>query len=188
MGCLMDSRITTLWSGSSFDVSQLVLAMGEGLAFNGMVGSIILEILNSGSMQKAAAVLSFGGFFQTVRLFGGELGASFVQFFLHNRQVFHYDLLAANIRGGSAPVIARTHLLSAATAAKSTASNIAASRAAELFVGSVKQQAFTLSIIDSFTLIAYVATACLLVVFCLKPLKVGFKEITAASAAKKASS
>ena len=187
-GCLMDAQITTLWAGNSFEVSQLVLAFGEGLAFNGMVGSIILTVLNSGAMQNPAAVLSFGGFFQTIRLFGGESGASFIQFYLHHRQVFHYDLLAAGLQGGSAPVIARTHLLTAGMGARSTAGNIAAGRAAELLAGTVTQQAFTLSIMDNFTLLACAATGCLLVVFCLRPLKIGFKQIIAASTAKPASS
>ena len=187
-GCLMDSSITTLWAGNSFEVSQLVLAMGEGLAFNGMVGSIVLTILNSGSMKDASAVLSFGGFYQTIRLFGGELGASFVQFFLHNRQVFHYDLLASGLDRGSAPVVTRTHLLGAAMYAKSTAGNIAAGRSAMLFAGGVQQQAFTLSIMDNFTMIAYAATACLLIVASLRPLKIGFKQIIASSHAEKATS
>jgi MFS transporter, DHA2 family, multidrug resistance protein len=187
IGCLMDARITTLWSGNSFDVSQVVLAMGEGLAFNGMVGCIILDLLNSGGMETAASVLTFGGFFQTIRLFGGELGSSFIQFFLHNRQVFHYDLLAAGIQGGSEPVIQRTQFLAAVLSAHST-KDIAAGRSADLLLDSVQQQAFTLSIMDSFTLIAYAATACLLVVVCLRSLKVGFPQIIAASTAAKSPS
>lgn len=187
VGCLMDSRITTLWSGASFDVSQLVLAAGEGFAFSGMVGSIVLDILNSGSMQDATAVLSFGGFFQTIRLFGGEMGASFVQFFLHRRQVFHYDLLASALQRGSTPVVMRERMLAGAMHAKSAAGNIVAGRSAELLAGGVKQQAFTLAIMDSFTLIAYAATGCLLIVVCLRPLNVGFKQIISASARKASS-
>jgi MFS transporter, DHA2 family, multidrug resistance protein len=186
-GCLMDSRITTLWSGSSFDISQLVLAMGEGLAFNGMVGAIILDVLNSGALENASAVLTFGGYFQTIRLFGGEIGASFIQFFLHNRQVFHYDLLAAGINRGSEPVIQRTQLLYAVMGPHGT-KDIAAGRSAELFLSSVQQQAFTLSVMDSFTLIAYAATAWLFVVACLRSIKVGFPQIIASSAAAKSHS
>jgi MFS transporter, DHA2 family, multidrug resistance protein len=187
IGCLMDSRITTVWSGNSFDISQLVLAMGEGLAFNGMVGAIILDVLNSGALQNPSAVLTFGGFFQTIRLFGGEIGASFVQFFLHNRQVFHYDLLAAGINGGSEPVIQRTQLLSAFMSPHGP-KNVVLGRSAELFGGSVQQQAFTLSVMDNFTLIAYAATAWLFVVACLRSMKVGFPQIIAASTAAKSRS
>ncbi len=182
VGCLMDSQITTLWSGSTFDVSQIVLAVGEGLAFNGMVGTIVLDLLNSGGLENAADVLTFGGFFQTIRLFGGEVGASFMQFFLHNRQVFHYDLLAMGIQRGSEPVIQRSQFLSALLRPHAT-KDVVAGQSADLFLASVQRQAFTLSVMDSFMLLAYAATACLLVVMCLRSLKVGFPQIIAASTA-----
>ncbi len=179
---LMDSHITSVWSGNSFDVSQVVLAMGEGFAFNGMVGTIVLDLLNSGSMDKGPDVLSFAGFFQTIRLFGGELGATFIQFFLHSRQVFHGDLLSADIQGGSPTVLERTHMLTAGLHAQSATQDIDIGQSAVLFAGSIRQQAFTLSIVDAFTLIAYVATACLVVIACLRGLKVGFRQIIASSA------
>ena len=182
VAALMDSHITSVWAGNSFDLSQIVLAMGEGFAFNGMVGTIVLDLINSGSMNKGPDVLSFGGFFQTIRLFGGELGATFIQFFLHSRQVFHGDLLSADIQGGSTPVIERAHILTAGMHAQSATQDIAVGRAATLFAGSIRQQAFTLSIMDAFTLIACVATACLLIIACLHGLKVGFRQIIATSA------
>jgi DHA2 family multidrug resistance protein len=181
VGCLMNARISTDWSGNSFDASQLVLAIGEGFAFNGMVGSIILDILNSGSLEKAADVLSFAGFFQTVRLFGGEIGASFIQFFLHRRQVFHADLLAAGVEGGSAPVVSRTRLLLGGMHAGAATQDIAFGRAATIFGGTLQRQAYTQAVMDSFMLIAYAATGCLFIVVCLKSLKVGFSQIIAAS-------
>jgi MFS transporter, DHA2 family, multidrug resistance protein len=182
VAALMDSHITSVWAGNSFDLSQVALAMGEGFAFNGMVGTIVLDLINSGSMNKGPDVLSFGGFFQTIRLFGGELGASFIQFFLHSRQVFHGNLLSADIQRGSTPVIERTHVLIAGMHAQSATQDIGVGRAAVLFAGSIRQQAFTLSIMDAFTLIAYIATACLLIVACLRGLKVGFRQIIATSA------
>lgn len=185
VGCLMNAQISSAWSGTSFEISQLVLALGEGFAFNGMVGSIVLTIVGSGEMTNASAVLSFGGFFQTIRLFGGELGASFIQFFLHSRQVFHADLLFTSIQGGSPSVIARTRILAAGMHAQAPTQDIAAGRAAILFAGSIRQQAFTLSIMDGFMLIACAATACLLIVTCLETLDVGFKQFIAASAAEK---
>jgi MFS transporter, DHA2 family, multidrug resistance protein len=187
IGCFINAHITSLWSGNSFDVSEVILAMGEGLAFNGMVGSIILDVLNSGGMQNPASVLTFGGFFQTIRLFGGELGSSFIGFFLHNRQVFHYDLLAAGIHGGSEPVIQRAQLLSAVLSPHAT-SGAVQQGSAQLLLSSVQQQAYTLSIMDSFTLIAYAATAGLFVVICLHSLKVGFPQIIAASMTAKSRS
>jgi len=182
IAALMDSHIDSVWAGNNFNLSQILLAMGEGFAFNGMVGTIVLDLLNSGSMNKGPDVLSFGGFFQTIRLFGGELGATFIQFFLHSRQVFHGDLLSADIQGGTTPVIERAHVLTAGMHAQSATQDIATGRAAALFAGSIRQQAFTLSIMDAFTLIACVATGSLFIIACLRGLKVGFRQIIATSA------
>ncbi|WP_433983812.1 MFS transporter [Tunturiibacter empetritectus] len=75
-----------------------------------------------------------------------------------------------------------TALLTPIMHAQSATQDIAAGRVAVLFAGSIRQQAFTLSIMDAFTLIACVATACLLIIACLQGLKVGFRQIIATSA------
>ena len=187
-GCLMNSRISPLWSGSSFYLSELVIALGLGLAFNGMAGAIILTGLNSGATKKAAAALTFGGYFQTIRLLGGQAGTSFEQFSLHQRQVYHYNLLAAGLDRGSASVLAREHLLSAVTGAKSVAGSVAIGRSAALFVGNVNRQAFTLSVLDNFVIAAYAATATLILVFFFKPMKIDIRQIMEGAADKEISS
>lgn len=187
IGCAMNARISPAWSGNSFVFSQLILSMGEGLAFNGMVGSIILDIINSGSLEKPADVLTFAGFFQTVRLLGGEVGASFIQFFLHQRQVFHADLLLTGIEGGSEAVIARSRLLYAGMHAQAATPDLAMNRAALLFGGGLQLQAYTQAVMDGFKLIAYTATGCLLIVVCLKALRVGFVQLIAASSKESSS-
>ncbi len=188
VGCLMDSRISIAWSGNTFTMSQLVLALGEGLAFNSMVGAIILDIINSGSIEKPADVLTFAGFFQTIRLFGGEVGATFIRHFLHSREVFHYSMLAAGIQSGSAPLLQRERTLVRAMHPHAATQNALIGRSAELFATGVGRQAFTLAIMDSFTLIAMVAAACLVVAAGLRVLKVGFSQIIAAPAASKSTS
>jgi len=185
LGSLMDSHLTTAWAGNTFTVSQLVLAMGEGLAFNSMVGAIILDILNSGSLNKPADVLTFAGFFQTIRLFGGEVGATFIRHFLHVREVFHYNLLASGVQGGSAPLLARERALLPVMQSRALTQNALAGRSVELLVVSVRQQAFTLSLADSFTLIATVAAGCLLIAASLRALKLGFPQIIATPGAGK---
>jgi DHA2 family multidrug resistance protein len=188
IGCAMNARISSAWSGNSFFASQLVLSLGEGLAFNGMVGYIILDIMNSGSLEKPADVLTFAGFFQTDRLFGGEVGASFIQFFLHRRLVFHADLLLAGIERGAAPVVERSRLLYGGMHAQAATRDIAAGRAAILFGGGLQLQAYTQSVMDGFTMIAYTATGCLLIVVCLKALRMGFRQLIGASTEAKSSS
>jgi DHA2 family multidrug resistance protein len=181
VACILDARITSVWSGSTFTFSQLILAIGEGLALNGLVGSIILELLNSGAMNDPASVLSFAGFFQTVRLLGGESGVAFTQFFLHHRQIYHFDQLAMYVQGGGRLLLERQHLLVAAVQAQSPTQDFVAGRAAYLLGADIQRQAFTLSIADAFLLTAYVATACLVVTVLRRPVKLGLPQIVASS-------
>ena len=43
IGCLMNARLSSAWSGDNFWQSQLVLAIGFALCFNAVVGSIVLS-------------------------------------------------------------------------------------------------------------------------------------------------
>jgi DHA2 family multidrug resistance protein len=73
IGALMNANLTSAWSGSNFQTTQLILAVGEGLMLNGLIGAIILDLVNTASLEKGPELLTFAGFFQTVRLLGGEL-------------------------------------------------------------------------------------------------------------------
>ena len=75
IACLMNAQVSSVWSGENFRLSQAVMAVGLALAFNAMVGSIILEVINTGALTRPVDVLTFAGFFQTIRLFGGESGS-----------------------------------------------------------------------------------------------------------------
>jgi DHA2 family multidrug resistance protein len=99
--CFSNAHLSSTWSGSSFRVTQLVLAAGEAFAFTGLVGTIVLEVTNSGSLNKGIDVLTFAGFFQTVRLLGGEAGSSFIQFFLQHREQFHSNILGLHVQQGA---------------------------------------------------------------------------------------
>ena len=71
----------------------MIMAIGQAFAFNGLVGSIILEVVNTGALSRPIDVLTFAGYFQTVRLFGGEDGVAFLQHFLSMREQFHSNIL-----------------------------------------------------------------------------------------------
>src|SRR5580658_1676094 len=42
LACLLDARVTSVWAGTDFGIPQAVMAVGLALAFNSMVGSIVL--------------------------------------------------------------------------------------------------------------------------------------------------
>src|SRR6202451_2159421 len=101
VACLLDARVTSVWTGPNFGIAQAVMAIGLALAFNSMVGSIVLEVLDTGALTRPVDVLTFAVFFQVIRLFGGEMGAVFMGHFIAIREEFHSNVLGLNVRLGN---------------------------------------------------------------------------------------
>jgi DHA2 family multidrug resistance protein len=179
IACLLDARVTSVWAGPNFGFSQAVMAVGLALAFNSMVGSIVLEILDTGALKRPADVLTFAGFFQVARLFGGEMGSTFMGHFIAIREQFHSNMLGLNVRLGSDLTNYRVVGLQHAFASHSTGLT-ATGRAAAALGLQVRQQAFTLAISDSFLLLATCCVACLVVVAFMSTVPTQYRQITAA--------
>src|SRR6202789_2036068 len=101
VSCLINVRVTSVWAGPNFGISQAIMAVGLALAFNSMVGSIILEVLDTGALKRPVDVLTFAGFFQVTRLFGGEMGSTFMGHFIAIREEFHSNMLGLNVQLGN---------------------------------------------------------------------------------------
>jgi DHA2 family multidrug resistance protein len=179
ISCLLNARITSVWAGPNFGIPQAVMAVGLALAFNSMVGSIVLEVLDTGALTRPADVLTFAGFFQTVRLFGGELGATFMGHFIPTREKFHSNLIGLNVQHGNGITDHRLFGLGHAFAPYSTGFT-AVGRAAEVLGLQVRQQAFTLAISDSFFLVAACCVACLVVVAFMSKVPTQYRQVVAA--------
>jgi DHA2 family multidrug resistance protein len=182
VACLMNADLSSAWSGSNFWLSQQVMAIGQAFAFNGLVGGIVLDVLNSGALSRPIDVLTFAGFFQTVRLFGGEAGAAFLQRFLSKREQFHSNILGQGVSLGDPATAQRLHGLTAAVSGRSTDITQAVGRAGDLLGLQVRQQAFTLAITDSFTLVAFAVVCCLVVVACMAPVQTEYRQVVKAGA------
>ncbi|HTF68524.1 MAG TPA: MFS transporter, partial [Edaphobacter sp.] len=180
LGCLMNAGLTSDWSGTNFMASQLVLSLGEGLAFNGLVGSIVLDILNSGAMSRGIDLLTFSGFFQTVRLFGGEIGATFMGHFLQTREEYHSNVLGLHVQSGSLAASERIAALTAGMQAQATSPDLAMGRASALLALTARKQAFTLVITDCFLLLGCASIACLIVIASMESAKTQYKQMIAA--------
>jgi MFS transporter, DHA2 family, multidrug resistance protein len=177
VACLMDASLTAAWSGSNFWVPQLVLAIGYALSFNAMVGAIILEVINTGALSRPIDVLTFAGYFQTVRLFGGELGVAFMQHFLSAREQFHSNVLGLSVQLGESATTHRLLGLSAGMLSRSPGLGAASGRAGEILSLQVKQQAFTLAITDSFLLVAWSIVCCLIVIAGMTPVPIQYRHV-----------
>jgi len=182
LACLMNATLTSAWSGHSFQPSQAVMAIGLALAFNGMVGAIILEVINTGALTRPIDVLTFAGYFQTIRLFGGEAGVAFMQHFISVREQFHSNALGLGVQLGQAATDQRLLALTAGMASRAPGLATAAERAAEILGLQVKQQAFTLAITDSFLLIAWSVVCCLLVVANMQRVPTQYSQVISAPA------
>ena len=181
IACLMNAQLSSAWSGTNFGPSQAVMAVGLALAFNAVVGAIILEIVNSGKLSRPIDTLTFAGFFQTVRLFGGQIGTAFMLHFLSVREQFHSNILGLGVQLGDTATRQRLFLLSGAMAPHSTGTNMAIGRALEILDLQVRRQAFTLAITDSFKLVAWSAACCLIVIACMARVPKQYRQLLAAS-------
>jgi DHA2 family multidrug resistance protein len=178
VSCLLDSRVTSVWAGPNFGIAQAVMAVGLALAFNSMVGSIVLEVLDTGALTRPADVLTFAGFFQVIRLFGGEMGGVFMGHFIAVREEFHSNMLGLNVQLGNWLTDHRLIGLRHAFASHSTGPT-AVGRAAETLSLQVRQQAFTLAISDSFLLLASCCVACLIVVAFMSTVPTQYRQVVA---------
>ena len=179
LACLLDARVTSVWAGTDFGIPQAVMAVGLALAFNSMVGSIVLEVLDSGALTRPADVLTFAGFFQVARLFGGEMGATFMGHFIAVREQFHSNMLGLNVQLGNS--LAQHRLLGLRHAFTPQSTGLTATgRAADVLGLQVRQQAFTLAISDSFILLATCCVTCLVVIAFMSKVPTQYRQVTAA--------
>jgi DHA2 family multidrug resistance protein len=183
IACLMNAQLSSAWSGANFLPSQAVMSVGLALGFNALLGVIILDVVNSGVLSRPIDSLTFGGYFQTVRLIGGEIGSAFMVYFLSVREQFHSNILGLGVQLGDTATRQRLFLLSAAMDSHSTGANLAIGRASEILDQQVRQQAFTLAITDSFRLVAWSAACCLIVIACVSRVPKQFRQFIAAAKA-----
>jgi DHA2 family multidrug resistance protein len=179
LACLLDARVTSVWAGPNFGMSQAVMAVGLALAFNSMVGAIILEVLDTGALKRPVDVLTFAGFFQVTRLFGGEMGSRFMGHFIAAREEFHSNMLGLNVQLGNSLTDSRLLGLQHAFAPHSTGLT-AMGRAGEVLGLQVRQQAYTLASSDSFLLPATCCVAGLVVVSSMSKVRTQYGQVTAA--------
>ncbi|RXS95734.1 MFS transporter [Silvibacterium dinghuense] len=180
LACVMNAQLTSVWSGSSFVMTQVVMAVGLPLAFNAMVGSLILELINTGALKRPIDTLTFAGYFQTVRLMGGELGATMMGRFLSVREQFHSNILGLGVNSGSSITVHR--LLALRAGILSQSAGTATARAGVLLAAEVKKQALTLAVADSFALIACCCVVCLVAVSAMAKVPVPYRKVIAADA------
>jgi DHA2 family multidrug resistance protein len=181
IGCVMNAQLSSAWSGANFWFSQTIMAIGLAFGFNALVGAIILEVINTGALSRPIDSLTFAGYFQTLRLFGGQLGGAVMVHFLAVREQFHSNILGLGVQLGEPATRQRLFELSLAMDPRSTGSNTAVGRALEILDLQVRRQAYTLAITDGFRLVAWSTVCCLIVVACTTHVSTQYRKVMAAA-------
>src|SRR5262249_5160593 len=114
-------------------------------------------------------ILTFGAALQTARLFGGELGAAFVQTAIRVREQIYSNLVGLHVSTGSVLTDERLHHYARAVAGRSVGPSEANARATALLGRAVQQQAYVLAFIDAFMIIGFAVIAGLLLMLLFRP-------------------
>jgi DHA2 family multidrug resistance protein len=105
-----------------------------------------------------------------------------MQHFISIREQFHSNILGLSVQLGEPPTRQRLFGLTADMASRTPGLGTAADRAADILSLQVRQQAFTLAITDSFTLVAWSVVCCLIAVACMAPVAIEYRQIVKAAA------
>lgn len=160
-GFLLATGITSEWAEANFSLALLLQAVGETLELTAVIYFF-------GHHVGPADGITFGAIIQTARLFGGELGTSVLVMFTRKAEQVHSYWIGQHIVAGDPMtderILAYTQLIGAST----QGTGGPAARGTGLLSAAVREQAYTLSILDGFLLAAVVGTLAVLLVLCLR--------------------
>jgi DHA2 family multidrug resistance protein len=174
---LLNAQYTTAWSASDFYRSELLMGVGQSFAFIGLVSTIVLQAIFTGGLSKPQAALTFSAFFHIIRLLGGQIGVAFMTHYIAIREQLHSNLLGLHVQQGSWTSDAAIRQLTAGLYDKSSGLGAATGRAVALISARVRLQAYSLTFIDGFHLIAWACAAALLLIALLKKSPLHYGEL-----------
>jgi len=158
------AQYSSAWAAENYYRTELLTGVGQSFALIGLVGGIVLQGVFTGGLSKPQWILTFSAFFHTVRLFGGTAGAIYMGHFLADREKLHSNLLGLHVSGGTWITDANIHGMTAGLFGKSSGLPSAAARAADLIAARLQLQAYSLSLIDGFLLVAWSCAIALVLV------------------------
>jgi DHA2 family multidrug resistance protein len=172
------SQYTTVWAAENFYRTELLVGVGQAFAFIGLVGCIVLQAIFTGGLAKAEWALSFSAFFHVIRLFGGTAGAIYMGHFIAQREKLHSNLLGLHVGSGNWITDLNIHAMTAGLYAKSSGMAAAGTRAIGLIAARLRLQAYSLSLVDGFLLIAWSCACALIFVALLRKSPLNFGELS----------
>ena len=177
LACAMNSGFTSAWFPQSYYRTELLMGVGQSFALLGLVSSIILQATFSGALETPQRALTLSAFFHTVRLLGGEAGVAAMGHFIANREQLHSNLLGLHVQSGNWVTEGAVHTLAAGLAGRSNGMVGAAGRALDIIGNKLRLQAYSLTFIDGFHLLAWECVAMLLVTAVLRRSPMNFRQL-----------
>src|SRR5580765_625865 len=174
----LNSQYTTAWAAENFYRTELLTGVGQAFAFIGLVGCIVLQAIFTGGLAKPEWVLTFSAFFHTIRIFGGTAGAIYMGHFVAQREKLHSNLLGLHVSSGDWISIQNFHAMTAGLYAKSYGLAAAGARSVDLIAARLRLQAYSLSIIDGFLLIAWSCACALILVALLRKSPLNYGDLS----------
>src|ERR1700690_522492 len=151
----LNAQYSSAWAAENFYRTELLTGVGQAFAFIGLVGCIVLQAIFAGALAKGEWVLTFSAYFHVIRIFGGTAGAIYMGHFLAQREKLHSNLLGLHVSGGDWITDQNIRAMTAGLYAKSSGIAAAGARAIDLIGSRLRLQAYSLSLIDGFLLIAW---------------------------------
>src|SRR6201981_1759832 len=164
----LNSQYSSTWAAQNFYRTELLTGVGQAFAFIGLVGCIVLQAIFAGALAEPEWVLTFSAYFHTIRIFGGTAGAIYMGHFVAQREKLHSNSLGLHISSGDWLTNQNIHAMTAGLYPNSPGIVAAGARAVDLIGARVRLQAYSLSIIDGFLLIAWSCVCALIFVALLR--------------------
>src|ERR1700757_422312 len=164
IACILCAQYTSAWAAENYYRTELLTGVGQAFSLIGLVGCIILQGIFTGGLAKPERILTFSAYFHTIRLFGGTAGAIYMGHFIAVRERLHSNLLGLHVSRGDWITDANIHAMTAGLFGKSSGLPSAGERAVDLIASRLRLQAYSLSLIDGFLLVAWSCAIALVLV------------------------
>jgi MFS transporter, DHA2 family, multidrug resistance protein len=175
--CLINANFTSAWAPENYFRSELIMGVGQSFAIVGLVAALVQQAAFSGGLSAPQRALTFAAFYHTVRLLGGQAGVAFMGHFIADREKLHSNLLGLHVQSGSWVTDESLHQLAAGLSAKSGGLMAATGRAAEIISSRLRLQAYSLTFIDAFHLVAWACVGILLLTPLIRKAPMNFAQI-----------
>ena len=177
IAAVLGAQYTSAWAAENYYRTELLIGVGQSFSLIGLVGCIILQGVFTGGLAKPQWILTFSAFFHTIRLFGGTAGAIYMGHFLAEHEKLHSNLLGLHVTQGSWITDWNIRAMTAGVYGKSSGLAAAGGRAVDLIAARLRLQAYTLSLIDGFLLVAWTCAIALALVALLRKSPFNYRDL-----------